>query len=108
MGYDSGNLSNLTIPETPHDFKFTRQAAKGTGSDKDLRNAAGWVASKAVRILTKNEPIKMPGQSPRPNNRMPAKAMPAGDQSAVAYSVGIANSKAILPTTKYVRPRPPV
>jgi hypothetical protein len=98
----------LSHPTTPAMACRVAPTATPIGSDKDLRTAAGWVASKDVQILTNSDPIKMPGQTPRPNNRMPAKAIPAAGQTAVAYPGGIANSKGSLPTTKYARPRPPI
>ena len=80
-------------------------AAMPTGSDKELKMVAALVASKAFQTLTKNEPIKTPGHTPRPNTRMPAKAMPAEGQTGVAYPGGIASNSANLPARKYAPAR---
>src|SRR5882724_8464875 len=54
------------------------------GIATEVSSAAAWVGSKAVQILTRNDPSQMPGQTRAPPIRMPANASPEGGQSGVA------------------------
>ena len=64
---------------------------------RPMKLISAFGALSETQTLTRNDPSQMPGQTRGPQQRSPAKAMPEGSQTAVAYPGGMASNSPIQP-----------
>ena len=67
---------------------------------RPIKLISGFGPVSETQTLTRNDPSQMPGQTRGPQRRTPAKTMPEGSQTAVAYPGGMASNSPSQPVTK--------